>query len=70
MEDIENRGEKPVLPTDDSESNNLPPSAAPSLRQDVESDWETHPENPYNWSRRRKVIQVAMMSAAAFTACV
>lgn len=33
-------------------------------------DWETDPDNPYNWPASRKAWQIATVSSMAFTACV
>ncbi|KAJ5551552.1 hypothetical protein N7535_000504 [Penicillium sp. DV-2018c] len=36
----------------------------------TEEDWENSPQNPYNWSTRSKILQVALMGSAAFTTSV
>lgn len=33
-------------------------------------DWETDPDNPYNWPASRKAWQIAIVSSMAFTAFV
>lgn len=33
-----------------------------------ELDWDNSPHNPFNWPARKKVLQVVMISSAAFLA--
>lgn len=33
-----------------------------------DSSWDNDPYNPYNWSNKRKLRQLLMLSTAAFTA--
>jgi ribosomal protein L31 len=68
MEILQERTEKVVVSGDDTESNHQTSATTESGEQDVDVEWESHPQNPHNWSKKRHFIQVAMMSAAAFTA--
>lgn len=37
------------------------------MTETVSGGWDNDPENPYNWSTGRKVLQVLMLASAAFT---
>lgn len=37
------------------------------MQKSIEENWENSPQNPYNWSTQSKVLQVSLISSAAFT---
>jgi hypothetical protein len=46
------------------------PEAAPGQKEPTkqEFDWDNDPHNPYNWPEWKKALQIAAISACAFTA--
>jgi hypothetical protein len=42
--------------------------AKQSGEQDAPWDWETDPNNPYNWTSGRKAVQVTIIASIAFLA--
>jgi hypothetical protein len=42
--------------------------ARPKEQHADEDDWDTSPDNPFNWSAGKKALQVVMLSSSAILA--